>query len=148
MEGSTRAILRADHRERDYDWPLTTNVMAQKTITTTLPCVDAKVTTNENVVKQGKKYIGMFRVLNEDQVSFVEEPKVHTIHPELHWRLLNRTLHGRMSVNANHIKVEFYIRHGEYTSEQQVADMLASEIETMGDALCDTDLEEEVAKCC
>ena len=105
--------------------------MAQKTITTTLPCVDAKVTTNENVVKQGKKYIGMFRVLNEDQVSFVEEPKVDTIHPELHWRLLNRTLHGRMSVNANHIKVEFYIRHGDYVSEQQLADMLASEMKEM-----------------
>ena len=122
--------------------------MAQKTITTTLPCVDAKVTTNNEVVKTGKKYNGTFRVINDDQVCFTEESKVRTIHPELHWRLLNRTLHGRMSVNANHIKVEFYIKHGEYVSEQQVADILASEIETMGDALCDTDLEEEVAKCC
>ena len=122
--------------------------MAQKTITNTLLCVDAKVTTNNEVVKTGKKYKGTFRVMNDDQVSFVEEPKTHTIHPELHWRLINRTLHGRMSVNANHIKVEFYIKHGEYVSEQQVADILASEIETMGDALCDTDLEEEVAQCC
>lgn len=147
MEGSTRAILRADHRERDYDWPLTTNVMATKTITTTLPCVDAKVTTNNEVVKKGKKYNGTFKQIDDDHIAFIEEPKVHTIHPELHWRLINRTLHGRMSVNANHIKVEFYIKHGEYVSEQQVADILASEIETMGDALCDTDLEEEVAKC-
>ena len=122
--------------------------MATKTITTTLPCVDAKVTTNNEVVKTGKKYNGTFRVINEDQVCFTEDPKVHVIHPELHWRLLNRTLHGRMSVNANHIKVEFYIKHGEYVSEQQVADMLASEIETMGDALCETDLKEEVEKCC
>ena len=122
--------------------------MTKKTITTTLPCVDAKVTTNNEVVKSGKKYNGTFKVINDDQVTFIEGPKVHTIHPELHWRLLNRTLHGRMSVNANHIKVEFYIKHGEYVSEQQVADMLASEIETMGDALCDMDLEEEVSKCC
>ena len=148
MEGSTRGILRADHRERDYDWPLTMNVMATKTITTTLPCVDAKVTTNNEVVKKGKKYNGCFKVVDDDHVRFIEDPKVHTIHPELHWRLINRTLHGRMSVNANHIKVEFYIKHGEYVSEQQVADILASEIETMGEALCDTDLEEEVAKCC
>ena len=122
--------------------------MAQKTITTTLLCVDAKVTTNNEVAKTGKKYNGTVKVVNDNQVSFTETPEVHTIHPELHWRLLNRTLHGRMSVNANHIKVEFYIKHGEYVSEQQVADILASEIETMGESLCDTDLEEEVAKCC
>ena len=122
--------------------------MAHKTITTTLPCVDAKVTTNNEVVKHGKLYNGTFKVINDDQVAFIEEPQIHVIHPELRWRLINRTLHGRMSVNANHIKVEFYIKHGEYVSEQQVADILASEIETMGDALCDTDLEEEVAKCC
>ena len=119
-----------------------------ETITTTLPCVDAKVTTNNQVLQLGKHYKGSFVQNSEDQVQFVEEPKVHTIHPELHWRLINRTLHGRMSVNANHIKVEFYIKHGEYVSEQQVADILASEIETMGDALCETDLKEEVEKCC
>ena len=122
--------------------------MAQKTITTTLPCVDAKVTTNGQVIQQGKRYKGSFEYQDDDNVRFIEENATHTIHPELHWRLLNRTLHGRMSVNANHIKVEFYIKHGDYVSEQQVADILASEIETMGDALCDTDHEEEVAKCC
>ena len=121
--------------------------MATKKMITTLPCVDVKVSTNNEVVKIGKKYNGIFKVINDDQVSFIEEPRIHAIHPELHWRLLNRTLHGRMSVNANHIKVEFYIKHGDYVSEQQVADMLASEIETMGESLCDTDLKEEVAKC-
>ena len=85
----------------------------------------------------------------EDKFTFTERgARPHTIHPELHWRLINRTLHGRMSVNANHIKVEFYIKHGEYVSEQQLADMLASEIETMGESLCETDLKEEVEKCC
>ena len=118
-----------------------------ETITTTLPCVDAKVTTNNQVLQLGKHYKGSFVQHDEDHVQFVET-KSHTICPQLHWRLINRTLHGRMSVNANHIKVEFYIRHGEYVSEQQVADMLASEIETMGDALCETDLREEVEKCC
>ena len=118
-----------------------------ETISTTLPCVDAKVTTNNQVLQLGKHYKGSFVQNSEDQVQFVEEPKVHTIHPELHWRLINRTLHGRMSVNANHIKVEFYIKHGEYVSAQQVADILASEIETMGDSLCDMDLEQEVNKC-
>ena len=118
-----------------------------KTITTTLPCVDAKVTTNDQVVKTGKQYKGTFRQLDDDHVRFVEEPKIHTVHPELQWRLLERTLHGRLSLNANHLKVEFYIRHGDYVSERQVADILASEIETMGDSLCDMDLNEEVEKC-
>ena len=118
-----------------------------ETISTTLPCVDAKVTTNNQVLQLGKHYKGSFVQNSEDQVQFVEETKVHTIHPELHWRLINRTLHGRMSVNANHIKVEFYIRHGDYVSEQQLADMLASEIETMGESICDMSLTEEVAKC-
>ena len=122
--------------------------MATKTITTTLTCVDAKVTTNNQVIQQGKRYEGSFIQQDDDHVRFIEDSEnAHTIHPELHWRLLDRTKHGRMSVNANHIKVEFYIRHGDYVSEQQLADMLASEIETMGDALCDMDLDEEVAKC-
>ena len=121
--------------------------MAQKTITTTLPCVDAKVTTNGQVVTPGKQYKGTFKQIDDDHVRFVEEQKVHAVHPELHWRLLERTLHGRLSLNANHLKVEFYIRHGDYVSERQVADILASEIETMGDSLSDMDLNEEVEKC-
>jgi hypothetical protein len=120
--------------------------MAKK-FSTTLPCVDVKVTTNNQVVEQGKIYKGSFEVQDEDNVSFTEEVKEHVICPGLHWRLLDRTLHGRMSVNANHVKVEFYIRHGDYVSEKQLADMLGAEIETMGESLCEMDLKEEVAQC-
>ena len=109
-----------------------------ETINTTLTCIDTKVTTLNEVVQMGKTYKG----------SFTEEkPKPHVEHRELHWRLLDRTKHGRIHVNANHVKVEFYIRHGDYASEQQLADMLASEIETMGESICDMSLTEEVAKC-
>ena len=118
-----------------------------ETITTTLPCVDAKVTTNNQVLQLGKHYKGSFVQNSEDQVQFVEETKVHTIHPELHWRLINRTLHGRMSVNANHIKVEFYIRHEEYADGRDLADMLAREIETLGENLCEMNLKEEAEQC-
>ena len=123
-----------------------TKTMA-KQFSTILPCVDAKVTTNDKVVEQVKTYKGSFEVQDDDHVSFIEDNTVHVIHPELHWRLLDRTLHGRMSVNANHVKVEFYIRHGDYVSEKQLADMLSSEIETMGESLCEMDLKEEVAQC-
>ena len=144
------ARLRANHSERSIVkgvLRLAITPTGMETIKTTLPCVDAHVKTNNQVVQQGKTYDGKFTYVDEDHVQFVEETKVHVIHPELHWRLLERTLHGRMSVNANHIKVEFYIKHGEYVSEQQLADMLAREIEQMGESLCDMDLKEEVAQC-
>lgn len=118
-----------------------------KQFSTTLPCVDAKVTTNDQIVEQGKTYKGSFQVQDDDHVSFIEEKKVHVEHPELQWKLIERTLHGRLSINANHVKVEFYIRHGDYVSEKQLADMLGSEIETMGESLCDMNLKEEVAQC-
>ena len=128
---------------------ITTTVMEKKTISTPLPCVAAKVITNDEVVKQGKRYKGSFVYQDDDHVCFTEEnKKPHVEHRELHWRLLDRTKHGRIHVNSQHVKVEFYIRHGDYVSEQQLADMLASEIETMGESLCDMDLQEEVAKCC
>ena len=120
-----------------------------KKFSTTLPCVDARVTTNNEVVQQGKRYKGTFTYQDDDHVRFTEEtPEPHVEHRELQWRLIDRTKHGRIHVNANHVKVEFYIRHGDYVSERQLADMLASEIETMGEALSDINLEEEVAKCC
>ena len=112
-------------------------------------CVDltTKMKKSDLQVLDSRK--GTLHRTDEDKFTFIEKGvRTYATRPELHWRLINRTLHGRMSVNANHIKVEFYIKHGEYVSEQQVADILASEIETMGESLCDTDLEEEVSKCC
>jgi hypothetical protein len=112
-------------------------------------CVDLQTQMKRSDLKVMDSRKGTLCRNGEDRFTFIERgARPHEVHPELHWRLINRTLHGRMSVNANHIKVEFYIKHGEYVSEQQVADMLASEIETMGDALCETDLKEEVEKCC
>lgn len=64
--------------------------------------------------------------------------KLRVEHPELRWHLLDRTKHGRVSMNARHVKVEFYIHHDEYKDGRDLADMLASEIETMGENLCET----------
>ena len=110
--------------------------------------MDLKVESPATMIKEGESRKGVLTFVNEDKFHFVEnEGKPHVVHPELHWRLLERTKHGRMHTNVNHIKVEFYIKHGEYASEQQLADMLAREIEQMGESLCDIDLKEEVAKC-
>ena len=84
----------------------------------------------------------------EDLFRFMENGLQRVIHPELHWRLLDRTKHGRVHVNANHVKVEFYIKHSDYANGRDLADILASEIETMGESLSDMDLAEEVEKCC
>ncbi len=43
-----------------------------ETIKTTLPCVDANVTTNNQVVQQGKTYDGKFTYVDDDHVRFVE----------------------------------------------------------------------------
>lgn len=67
--------------------------------------------------------------------------------PELQWRLLDRSKHGKVSVNARHVKVEFYIHHGEYSDGRDLADMLAREIETLGEQMCETCFEEEVPCC-
>ena len=46
------------------------------------------------------------------------------------------------------MKVEFYIRHDDYCNGNDLADILAREVETMGEGLCDICLSEEVDKCC
>ena len=112
----------------------------------TFPCVDLKFEGN-TVIQHGESRKGVLRFVDDDHFHFAESKKPHVEHPELHWRLLDRTKHGRIHTNANHIKVEFYIRHGDYVSEQQLADILAREIEQMGESICDMDLKEEVAQC-
>lgn len=72
----------------------------------------------------------------------------HCPHPELHWRLLDRTKHGRATLNSRHVKVEFYIHHDEYQDGADLADILAREIETFGKQFCETNFKEEVSKCC
>ena len=112
-------------------------------------CVDLKFEGNTSVIKEGESRNGVLKYENEDKFHFVEnEGKPHVVHPELHWRLLDRTKHGRVHVNANHVKVEFYIHHTDYADGRDLADLLAREIETMGENLSETDMQAEVNKCC
>ena len=115
---------------------------------TTFPCVDLKYVGNATVIKPKQTRRGALTYVEEDEKFEFKEHDVPAVpQPHLHWRLLNRTLHGKASVNAQHVKVEFYIHHDSYVDGRDLADILASEIETMGDSLCDMDLEEEVNKC-
>ena len=112
-------------------------------------CVDLQTQMKENDLQVNNQAKGTLLRDGEDHFVFTEnEGKPHVAHPELHWRLLDRTKHGRVHVNANHVKVEFYIHHTDYAGGRDLADLLAREIETMGENLSETDMQAEVNKCC
>lgn len=114
---------------------------------TTFPCVDLKFEGN-TIINEGEKRQGTLLHMEQgEKFKFVEKSLRYVRHPELHWRLLDRTKHGRVSINAQHVKVEFYIRHEDYQDGRELADMLASEVETMGENLSDMNLKEEVEEC-
>ena len=113
----------------------------------TFLCVDLKFEGNKSVIRPKQTRQGSLTCIDDDRFHFAERNVPGVPHPHLHWRLLDRTLHGRASVNAQHVKVEFYIHHDEYLNSRDLADILASEMETIGENLCDINLEEEVAKC-
>lgn len=121
---------------------------AKAEVKTTFPCVDLKFEGNTSIIAEGEKRQGTLRFVDEDKFKFVEKGVQYVRHPELHWRLLERTKHGRASINAQHVKVEFYIRHDDYRNGRELADILASEIETMGETFGETDMEQEVSSCC
>ena len=111
---------------------------------------------------------GQLRRDDEDHFTFIEDgatdaaeeqqqkqtirplaaPKAHIDHPELKWRPVAGSLHGKLSVNANGAMLIMYLRHEDYNnSGLQLADALASEVEQIGEVLAETDMEKEVAKC-
>ena len=106
-------------------------------------CVDLKTLMKQKDLQVNNQANGTLRRDGEDHFTFTERDiRQHEEHPELHWRLLDRTKHGRVHINSRHVKVEFY------ANGRQLADILASEIETMGESLSDMSLKEEVEKCC
>lgn len=77
----------------------------------------------------------------EDKFTFTEKgAKPHEVHPELHWQTLDKSKNGKVSANANHIKLELYIPHEDYANGRELADILAAQVEQMGDNLCEMDL--------
>ena len=48
------------------------------------------------------------------------------------------------STNANNIKLELYIPHDDYATGRELADILAQQVEQMGDNLCEMDLSKVV----
>lgn len=108
-----------------------------------------------DVIKEGESRKGILTFVNEDQFRFVEQGTSKTAaskepnkRPELQWHPLAGSLHGKVSVNANGSMLMLYLRHEDYnTDARQLADILVSEVEQIGDALADINMQEEVAKC-
>ena len=104
-------------------------------------CVDL-----ETQMKQGDLQVldsrkGTLFRNEEDKFTFTEKgAKPHEVHPELHWQTLDRSKYGKVSANAHHTKLELYIPHEDYRSGRELADILASQVEQMGDNLCEMDM--------
>ena len=122
----------------------------------TLTCIDLKTMLIKQPAVEGKAYHGTLTIDNEDHSTFVEDspkrqsasPAEPTKRPDLQWHPLAGSLHGKVSVNANGSMLMLYIRHEDCnTNSHQLADIIVSEAEQIGEALADINLEEEVAKC-
>ena len=102
-------------------------------------CVDLTTEMLDQDIQENENRKGVLTMTEADEhFTFKEsQPCVHVEHPELHWRLVDRTKHGKMTVNSRHVKVEFYVKHDEYEDGRELADVLASEIETLGENLCE-----------
>lgn len=122
----------------------------------TLTCIDLKTMLIKQPAVEGKTYHGTLTIDNEDHSTFVEDspkrqsaaPKQPAKRTDLQWHPLAGSLHGKVSINANGSMLMLYIRHEDCNiNARQLADIIVSEAEQIGEALADINLIEEVAKC-
>ena len=112
-------------------------------------CVDLKTQMKENDLQVLESCKGTLHRTDEDKFTFIEKgARTYATRSELHWRLLDRTKHGKIKYNARHVMVQIYVSHDDYKNGHELADILASEIETMGETLCQIDIKSEVEACC
>ena len=108
-------------------------------------CVDLKTQMKENDLQVMESRKGTLFRNEEDKFTFTEKgAKPHEVHPELHWQTLDKSKYGKVSANANHVKLELYIPHEDYATGRELADILAQQVEQMGDNLCEMQLGEVV----
>ncbi len=81
----------------------------------------------------------------DDKFTFTEKGAFpREVHPEKHWQVLDKCRYGKVSVNDTHIKLELYIPHTDYANSHELADILASQVDQMGDNLSEMQLGEVV----
>lgn len=81
----------------------------------------------------------------DDKFTFTEKGAFpREVHPEKHWQVLDKCRFGKVSANNAHVKLELYIPHEDYHSGRELADILAQQVEQMGDNLGEMDMEQVV----
>ena len=101
-------------------------------------CVDLKTQMKEQDLRVMDCRKGTLFRNEEDKFTFTEKgAHPHEVHQELHWQLLERCKYGKVSANAQHVKLELYIPHEDYQTGYDLADLLSQYVERMGDTLCE-----------
>ena len=104
-------------------------------------CVDLIMQMKEGDLKVLDSRKGTLFRNEEDKSTFTARgAREQTVHPELHWQTLDKSRYGKVSANANHIRLELYIPHGDDADGRNLADILASQVDQMGDNLCEMDM--------
>ena len=104
-------------------------------------CVDLITQMKEGDLKVLDSRKGTLFRNEEDKFTFTERgAREQNVHPELHWQTLDKSKNGKVSSNANLIKLELYIPHGDYTDGRELADILMAQVERMGETLCEMDM--------
>ena len=104
-------------------------------------CVDLETQMKKSDLQVMDSRKGTLCRNDEDKFTFVERgAHKHEVHPEKHWHVLDKCRYGKVSANDSHIKLELYIPHGDYADGRELADVLASQVDQMGDNLCEMDL--------
>ena len=103
-------------------------------------CVDLVTLTKNDELKVLDSRKGTLFRNEEDKFTFTEKgAHPHEVHLEKHWQVLDRCKYGKVSANDAHIKLELYIPHQDYNSGKKLADILAQQVDQMGDNLCEMD---------
>jgi len=77
----------------------------------------------------------------DDKFTFTEKGAFpREVHPEKHWQVLDKCRYGKVSANDAHVKLELYIPHEDYENGRDLADILAQQVEQMGDNLGEMDM--------
>ena len=109
-------------------------------------CVDLTKQMKENDLQVLDSRKGTLFRNEEDKFTFTEKgARPHEVHRELHWQVLDKCRYGKVSANANNIKLELYIPHDVYADGRDLADIMASQVEQMGENLCELDMAKVIA---
>ena len=76
--------------------------------------------------------------------TFKEQGTNSKRQPWMWWVTIARSLYGKVTTNARHAQVQFYVPHTEYQDSRELADIILTEAQQMAEAVCDVDMKKIV----